>query len=79
MLKLHTSVVLVMIKVMIGTGKYCTKSFMKKKMMIQIDAEKQEEIHDMVGRYGVTGTLAYYQQEDDDEAIYYISLKYFNS
>ena len=55
------------------------KSFMKRKMMIPIDAEKQEEIHTMVGRYGVTGTLAYYQQEDDDEAVYYISLKYFNS
>ena len=56
------------------------KNFMKKKMtMIQIEAEKQEEIHDLVGRYGVVGALAYYQQEDDDDAIYYISLKYFNS
>lgn len=55
------------------------KSFMKKKMMIRIDAEKQEEIHTLVGKYGVTGALAYYQQEDDDEAVYYISLKYFNS
>jgi len=53
---------------------------MKKKMtMIQISADKQEEIHDLVGRYGVIGALAYYQQEDDDDAIYYISLKYFNS
>ena len=52
---------------------------MKKKTMMKIDAGKQEEIHNMVGRYGVTGTLAYYQQEDDDEAVYYISLKYFNS
>ena len=52
---------------------------MKKKMMIQINAEKQEEIHTMVARYGVTGALAYYQQEDDDDAVYYISLKYFNS
>jgi hypothetical protein len=50
-----------------------------KKMMILISAEKQEEIHTMVGNYGVTGALAYYQQEDDDEAIYYISLKFFNS
>ena len=55
------------------------KSFMKKKMMIRIDAEKQEEIHTLVGKYGVTGALAYYQQEDDDEAVYYISIKYFNS
>lgn len=56
------------------------KSFTKKKkMIIKIDAGKQEEIHTMVGRYGVTGTLAYYQQEDDDDAVYYISLKYFNS
>ena len=47
--------------------------------MIKINAEKQEEIHDMVGQYGVTGALAYYQQEDDDDAVYYISLKYFNS
>ena len=55
------------------------KNFMKKKIMIRIDAEKQEEIHTLVGKYGVTGALAYYQQEDDDEAVYYISLKYFNS
>lgn len=52
---------------------------MRKKMMTRINAEKQEEIHVLVGKYGVTGALAYYQQEDDDEAVYYISLKYFNS
>ena len=56
------------------------KNFMKKKMtMIRIEAEKQEEIHTLVGKYGVTGALAYYQQDDEDEAVYYISLKYFNS
>jgi hypothetical protein len=45
----------------------------------RIEAAKQEEIHVLVGRYGVTGALAYYQQEDDDDAVYYITLKYFNS
>jgi len=45
----------------------------------RIEAAKQEEIHDLVGSYGVTGALAYYQQEDDDDAVYYITLKYFNS
>ena len=50
---------------------------MKTKM--KIEAIKQEEIHVLVGRYGITGALAYYQDQDDDEAINYISLKYFNS
>jgi hypothetical protein len=44
-----------------------------------IQADKQEEIHELIGRYGVTGALAYYQNEDDDEAINYISIKYLNS
>jgi len=44
-----------------------------------INAYKQEEIHNIIGRYGVTAALAHYQQEDDDEAINYISLKYLNS
>ena len=46
---------------------------------MMINADKQEDIHTMVGRYGVTGALAFYQAEDDDEAINYISLKYLNS
>jgi len=47
--------------------------------MLMIQADKQEEIHDLVGRYGVTSALAYYQDQDDDEAINYISIKYLNS
>ena len=47
--------------------------------MFLISADKQEEIHTLVGQYGVTGALAYYQQEDDDDAVHYISIKYFNS
>ena len=47
--------------------------------MLMIQADKQEEIHELIGRYGVTGALAYYQNEDDDEAINYISIKYLNS
>lgn len=52
---------------------------MRNLLVMMINADKQEDIHTMVGRYGVTGALAYYQQEDDDEAVYYISLKYLNS
>lgn len=48
-------------------------------VMIVINAEKQEEIYTLVAHYGVTGALAFYQAEDDDEAITYISLKYLNS
>jgi hypothetical protein len=47
--------------------------------MIVINAEKQEEIYTLVAHYGVTSALAFYQAEDDDEAINYISLKYLNS
>jgi hypothetical protein len=47
--------------------------------MLVIQADKQEEIHELIGRYGVTSALAYYQNEDDDEAINYISIKYLNS
>lgn len=44
-----------------------------------INAEKHEEIHEIVGSYGVTIALAFYQSNDDDEAIEYISEKYLNS
>lgn len=56
------------------------KSFMKNILvMILINEEKQEEIYNLISCYSVTGALAYYQAEDDDEAITYISLKYLNS
>lgn len=45
----------------------------------KIEAIKQDEIHSLVGKYGATIALAYYQEQDDDEAIYYITNKYFNS
>ena len=56
------------------------KSSMKNILvMILIDEEKQGEIYNLISCYGVTGALAYYQAEDDDGAITYISLKYLNS
>lgn len=52
---------------------------MRNLLAMIINADKQEEIYDLVAQYGVTGALAFYQAEDDDEAINYISLKYLNS
>jgi hypothetical protein len=55
------------------------KIFTTSTLVMIVNAEKQEEIYTLVAHYGVTGALAFYQAEDDDEAINYISLKYLNS